>query len=50
MILTNNYKRGGKKAIIKAFSGAIRGTFADQWKDILTAGQFDEHMVVAPGY
>lgn len=35
--------------IIKAFSGSINGTFADQWKDIITAGQFDEHTVVMPG-
>ena len=35
--------------IIKAFSGAISGTFADQWKDIITAGVFDEHVVVSPG-
>lgn len=35
--------------IIRAFTGAIGGTFADQWKDIITAGNFDEHTVVAPG-
>lgn len=35
--------------IIRAFSGAISGTFADQWKDIVTARQFDEHTVVSPG-
>lgn len=35
--------------IVKAFSGAIGGTFADQWKDIITAGSFDEHSVVVPG-
>lgn len=35
--------------LIQAFSGAIGGTFADQWKDIVTVGQFDEHMVVGPG-
>ena len=35
--------------IICAFSGAIGGTFADQWKDIYTAGTFDEHVVVSPG-
>ncbi|HFR3797787.1 TPA: SPFH domain-containing protein [Streptococcus suis] len=34
--------------IIKAFSGAIGGTFADQWKDVFTAGNFDEHAVVIP--
>ncbi len=36
-------------AIFQAFSGAIGGTFADQWKDIITAGQFDEYVAVAPG-
>lgn len=35
--------------IIRAFTGAIAGTFADQWKDIITAGNFDEHTVVTPG-
>lgn len=35
--------------IIKAFTGAISGTFADQWKDIITAGTFDVHTVVSPG-
>ena len=36
-------------AIIKAFAGALGGTFADLWKDIITAGRFDEYVVVAPG-
>jgi membrane protease subunit (stomatin/prohibitin family) len=35
--------------IFKAFKGAVGGTLADQWKDIITAGHFDEHTVVAPG-
>ena len=35
--------------IIRAFSGAVSGTFADQWKDIITADTFDEHTVVVPG-
>lgn len=35
--------------IIRAFTGAIGGTFADQWKDIITAGHFDEHTVVTQG-
>jgi membrane protease subunit (stomatin/prohibitin family) len=35
--------------IIRAFTGALGGTFADQWKDIITAGHFDEHTVVSPG-
>lgn len=35
--------------IIKAFAGAISGTFADQWKDIITAGVFNEHIVLSPG-
>lgn len=36
-------------AIIRAFSGALGGTFADLWKDIITAGTFAEHTVVSPG-
>lgn len=28
---------------------AFGGTLADQWKDIVTAAPFDEHVVVAPG-
>lgn len=36
-------------SIIKAFSGALRGTFADQWKDIVTIDNFDEYVVVSPG-
>lgn len=35
--------------IIQAFTGAIGGTLADQWKDIITAGNFNEYTVVAPG-
>ena len=35
--------------LTKAFIGAMRGTFADQWKDIITASSFDELQVVAPG-
>ena len=35
--------------IVKAFTGALSGTFADQWKDIITAGRFGEHTAVAPG-
>lgn len=35
--------------IIRAFSGAISGTFKDQWKDIITAGVFNERTVIVPG-
>jgi len=35
--------------VIQAFVGALGGTFADQWRDIITAGQFDEFTVVGPG-
>ncbi|KQY43740.1 SPFH domain-containing protein [Cellulomonas sp. Root137] len=35
--------------IIQAFAGALGGTVADQWKDIITAGHFGEFTVVAPG-
>lgn len=35
--------------ILRAFTSAVSGTLADQWKDLITAGSFDEHTVVAPG-
>lgn len=35
--------------IIQAFSGALGGTFADQWKDIITVAPFNEYTAVAPG-
>jgi membrane protease subunit (stomatin/prohibitin family) len=35
--------------VVQAFTGALGGTFADQWKDIITSGPFGEHTVVAPG-
>jgi membrane protease subunit (stomatin/prohibitin family) len=36
-------------AIIQAFTGALGGTFADQWKDIVTVGHLGEYTAVAPG-
>ena len=35
--------------IVKAFSDAVNGSIADQWIEIITAGQFDERTAVAPG-
>lgn len=35
--------------LVQAFTGAIGGTFADQWRDIITAGHFNETTVVGPG-
>lgn len=35
--------------IIQVFTGAISGTFSDQWKKIITASHFDEQTVVSPG-
>jgi membrane protease subunit (stomatin/prohibitin family) len=35
--------------ILKAFTDSVGGTFASQWKKIITAGHFDELTVVAPG-
>lgn len=35
--------------ILQAIGGAVGGTFGDQWKDIITAGHFDEHTALAPG-
>lgn len=35
--------------IIRAITDSVSGSLADQWKDIYTAGPFDEHSVVVPG-
>lgn len=35
--------------LIKAFTGSLSGTVADQWKDIITSPPFDELVVVSPG-
>lgn len=35
--------------IIDAAFDSFSGTLADQWKDIITAGKFDERTAVAPG-
>lgn len=35
--------------ILKAFADSLTGSFADQWKELITAGNFDELTVVAPG-
>ena len=35
--------------IIKSFKDSVSSTFADQWKEIVTAGEFSERTVVAPG-
>ena len=35
--------------IMRAIAGAVGGTFADQWKDIITPGSFTERTAVAPG-
>lgn len=35
--------------VVQAFAGAISGTFADQWKEIVTSGQFGEYTAIAPG-
>lgn len=35
--------------ILDSIFDSVGGVFADQWKDIITAGPFDEHTVVAPG-
>ena len=35
--------------ITKAFTSSVGGVLADQWRDIITAGSFDEHTVVVPG-
>ena len=35
--------------LLKAFSGALSSTLADQWKDIFEAGQFGEHSALVRG-
>jgi membrane protease subunit (stomatin/prohibitin family) len=35
--------------VVHAFSGSLGGTFADQWRDIITAGPFGEYTAVSPG-
>ncbi|WP_302165404.1 SPFH domain-containing protein [uncultured Bifidobacterium sp.] len=35
--------------ILQAIGGAVGGAFGDQWKDIITAGHFDEHTALIPG-
>ena len=35
--------------ILKAFTNSVGGTFADQWKELITVGSFDEHTVLMPG-
>ena len=36
-------------SILDSIFDSVGGVFADQWKDIITAGPFDEHAVVVPG-
>ncbi|MGG3562748.1 SPFH domain-containing protein [Neobacillus rhizosphaerae] len=35
--------------ILKVITDSVGGSFADQWKKLITAGYFDEHTAVAPG-
>ena len=35
--------------IVNVAIDSLGGVLADQWKDIVTTGHFDEHVVVAPG-
>ena len=35
--------------IFRALSDAVASTLSDQWKEVVTAGTFDEHTLVAPG-
>ena len=35
--------------IVDALFDSVGGTLQDQWKDIVTAGPFNEHTWVAPG-
>lgn len=42
-------EQGDEMGLIQAFSGALGGAFADQWRDVITAGYFGDYTVVAPG-
>ncbi len=35
--------------VLQAFEDAVVSTFADQWKEVVTAGPFDEHTLASPG-
>lgn len=35
--------------LLKAFSGALRGTLADQWKEVIRPDTIDEHSLLVPG-
>ncbi|WP_394952991.1 SPFH domain-containing protein [Scardovia wiggsiae] len=35
--------------ILRAFTDSVGGVLADQWKDLITAGYFDEYTAVSPG-
>lgn len=35
--------------MLRAIGGAVGGTLADQWKDVIIAGRFDEHSAVVSG-
>ena len=36
--------------ILRAISDSVTGSFADQWKELITVDPFDELTVIAPGY
>ena len=36
--------------IFKAIGSSVKGAFRDQWKEIITAPEFDEYQVFAPGF
>ncbi len=36
--------------ILRALTDSVGGTFSDQWKEIITAEEFDEFSVVVPGF
>lgn len=43
------YRGKNRWQLLRRSPGALGGTFADLWRDIITAGPFTEHTVVVPG-
>ena len=47
--MEQNLWESNKWDLLKAVTDSIGGTFADQWKEIITVQAFDEHTAVSPG-
>lgn len=47
---TSVSKKEQNMGILRAIGDSVMGSFADQWKDLITVNPFDELTAVAPGY